>query len=104
MSSSGQVKSNWDGGLPLASLPDLRLQQLKHRSGGFRFETLASKLAEIQVTMVVMHAWSQVEHDTIYKMVVGGLPTDTMNRMLDGVNGLSTTTEILLDELEHNQK
>jgi hypothetical protein len=60
---------------------------------------LEDKLAEIQITTVVMHAWSQVEHDVIYKFSDDSHVTETMTRMLDGVNGLSITSEILLEEL-----
>lgn len=46
-----------------------------------------------------MHAWSQVEHDVIYKNPFKLPINATMMRMLDGVNGLSITSEIMLDEL-----
>lgn len=57
------------------------------------------KIAEIQILTVVMHAWSQVEHDIIYKNPHRILPNDTMIQMLDGVNGLSINSEIMLDKL-----
>lgn len=60
---------------------------------------VGSKTAEIQLSTVVMHAWSQVEHDIVYKTLSVGIPTERINRMLDGVNGLSITSEILLQEL-----
>ncbi|KAK3365532.1 hypothetical protein B0T24DRAFT_669777 [Lasiosphaeria ovina] len=54
---------------------------------------------EIQITTVVMHAWSEVEHDIIYKNRYGLPKSSRMNRMLDGTNGLAITSEILLQEL-----
>ena len=60
---------------------------------------LEDKLAEIQITTVVMHAWSQVEHDVIYKFSDDSHVTETMTRMLDTVNCLSITSEIWLEEL-----
>ncbi|KAI1375223.1 hypothetical protein F4677DRAFT_144362 [Hypoxylon crocopeplum] len=54
---------------------------------------------EVQITTVVMHAWSEV-HDIIYKNKYGLPVNSTMNRMLDGINGLSITSEILLEELQ----
>jgi ppGpp synthetase/RelA/SpoT-type nucleotidyltranferase len=47
-----------------------------------------------------MHAWSEVEHDIIYKNKFRLPENPTMNRMLDGINGLSITSEILLQELQ----
>lgn len=46
-----------------------------------------------------MHAWSQVEHDVIYKNPSRITVNDSIARMLDGVNGLSINSEILLEEL-----
>lgn len=63
------------------------------------FEFPERKIAEIQITTVVMHAWSQVEHDVIYKNPLRIPINDSMTRMLDGVNGLSINSEILLEEL-----
>ena len=66
---------------------------------GERFEFPRNKIAEIQISTVVMHAWSQVEHDVIYKNPYNIDVNDSMIRMLDAVNGLSINSEILLDEL-----
>ena len=84
--------------------PDLAvdLRDLRAEYSDIHFKDLEPKLAEIQITTVSMHAWAQVEHDIFYKMSSEMLPTATINRMLDGVNGLSITTEIMLEELERN--
>ena len=63
------------------------------------FEFPADKVAEIQITTVVMHAWSQVEHGVIYKNPYRISVNDTMARMLDGINGLLINSEIMLQEL-----
>jgi ppGpp synthetase/RelA/SpoT-type nucleotidyltranferase len=57
------------------------------------------RVAEIQIMTVVMHAWSEIEHDVIYKNPHRIDINDTIARMLDGVNGLSINSEILLEEL-----
>jgi ppGpp synthetase/RelA/SpoT-type nucleotidyltranferase len=45
---------------------------------------------EIQVITVVMHAWSEVEHDIIYKNKHRVPESSRMSRMLDSINGLSS--------------
>lgn len=63
-------------------------------------QNLWERRVEIQITTVVMHAWSKVEHDIIYKNPKR-LPLDALlDCMLDAVNGLSITSEILLQQLQ----
>ncbi|KAI1453485.1 hypothetical protein F4805DRAFT_461749 [Annulohypoxylon moriforme] len=59
---------------------------------------------EIQITTIVMHAWAQVEHDIVYKDSSELPPDESMNRTLDAINGLSITSEILLEELARNMQ
>jgi ppGpp synthetase/RelA/SpoT-type nucleotidyltranferase len=55
---------------------------------------------EIQVGSLLMHAWSEVEHDLIYKPDTGDvLPEE--HAILDEVNGLVIAGEIALERL-HN--
>ena len=49
-----------------------------------------------------MHAWSEVEHDLIYKNRYQLPPDPTIDRMVDAVNGLAITNEILLQQLQEN--
>jgi len=59
---------------------------------------------EIQLGTVVSQAWAEVQHNIIYKNP-DGLPygsTPTMTRILDAINGLAITTDIMLVELEQN--
>lgn len=54
---------------------------------------------EIQVASVLMHAWSEVEHDLVYKPFSGKL-TDEELSILDEINGLVLTGEIALGRLQ----
>lgn len=54
---------------------------------------------EIQVASVLMHAWSEVEHDLVYKPLTGGI-SDRELVLLDQLNGLVETGEIALELLQ----
>lgn len=54
---------------------------------------------EIQVASVLMHAWSEVEHDLIYKPLQGSLSYEEL-AILDELNGLVMTGEIALERLQ----
>jgi len=53
---------------------------------------------EIQVASVLMHAWSEVEHDLIYKPLSGNL-SDDEHSILDELNGMVLSGEIALERL-----
>lgn len=53
---------------------------------------------EIQVASVLMHAWSEVEHDLIYKPLNGGLSLAEYE-ILDELNGLILAGELALKRL-----
>ena len=57
-------------------------------------------LIEIQVASVLMHAWAEVDHDLVYKTLTSGSPSRQELRLLDAINGLAHTGEILLQELQ----
>lgn len=59
----------------------------------------ASTPIEIQVASVLMHAWSEVEHDLIYKPASGSLSEDEY-AILDELNGLVLAGEIALERLQ----
>ena len=65
-------------------------------------EHLKSLRVEIQVGTVVTQAWAEVQHNIIYKKSTGILSTPSMKRMIDGINGLAITTDIMLRELEQS--
>jgi ppGpp synthetase/RelA/SpoT-type nucleotidyltranferase len=54
---------------------------------------------ELQVASVLMHAWSEVEHDLIYKPLSGEL-SDEEHAILDELNGLVLAGEISLERLQ----
>lgn len=54
---------------------------------------------EIQVASVLMHAWSEVEHDLIYKPLQGTLSQEEYV-ILDELNGLVMAGEIALERLQ----
>lgn len=54
---------------------------------------------EIQVASVLMHAWSEVEHDLIYKPLQGTLSEEEL-AILDELNGLVLAGEIALEHLQ----
>src|SRR5205807_113032 len=54
---------------------------------------------EIQVASVLMHAWSEVDHDLAYKPLQGRLSEDEY-AILDELNGLVMVGEITLEQLQ----
>jgi ppGpp synthetase/RelA/SpoT-type nucleotidyltranferase len=59
----------------------------------------ASANIEIQVASVLMHAWSEVEHDLVYKPFEGRL-SDAEYLLLDQLNGLVLAGELALQQLQ----
>jgi ppGpp synthetase/RelA/SpoT-type nucleotidyltranferase len=59
----------------------------------------SNALVEVQVASVLMHAWSEVEHDLVYKPVHGSLSEDEY-AILDELNGLMIVGEIALERLQ----
>ncbi|MGC4990509.1 hypothetical protein [Nocardia salmonicida] len=56
---------------------------------------------EIQVASVLMHAWSEVEHDLVYKPLdEGDSPSDDERALIDQLNGLVHSGEIALERLQ----
>lgn len=59
----------------------------------------ANTPVEIQVASVLMHAWSEVEHDLVYKPEKGDLSSDEL-AILDEINGMVLSGEIALERLQ----
>jgi ppGpp synthetase/RelA/SpoT-type nucleotidyltranferase len=59
----------------------------------------ADAVVEVQVASVLMHAWSEVEHDLVYKPLGGNL-SDEEYAILDELNGLVLAGEIALERLQ----
>ncbi|MFJ7305514.1 hypothetical protein [Streptomyces sp. NPDC099088] len=58
-----------------------------------------SARVEIQVASVLMHAWSEVEHDLVYKPLSGDLSAQEL-AILDQLNGLVIAGELSLQMLQ----
>jgi len=72
-------------------LPDSSLNESQKR--------YSEAKVEIQVASVLMHAWSEVEHDLVYKPLQGKLSEEEY-AILDELNGLVLTGEIALERLQ----
>lgn len=57
-----------------------------------------NQIVEIQVASLLMHSWSEIEHDLLYKPVNGDL-TNEEQKILDEINGLVLVGEIALERL-----
>ncbi|KAI9809744.1 MAG: hypothetical protein M1825_000177 [Sarcosagium campestre] len=95
---SWQVVVEWKKDLPgpleSEDLPN-RLKSLRERMPkGFK-----SLRVELQVGTIVTQAWAEVQHNVIYKKPTDIRNTPTMKRMIDAINGLAITTDIMLREL-----
>lgn len=53
---------------------------------------------EIQIGTVVTQAWAEVQHNIVYKNPENILTTPTMKRIIDAINGMAITTDIMLKE------
>lgn len=60
---------------------------------------LQDQVFEIQVASLLMHAWSEVEHDLVYKMKTGQVSLDEYEA-LDEINGLMIAGELSLQRLQ----
>ncbi|MEE9648667.1 RelA/SpoT domain-containing protein [Enterobacter soli] len=54
---------------------------------------------EVQVASVLMHAWSEVEHDLVYKPMSGGISKEEL-MILDEINGMVISGNIALERLQ----
>lgn len=70
--------------------------KLKHEDATKRY---VDTTTEIQVASILMHAWSEVEHDLVYKPVSGNLSREE-HAILDEINGLVMSGEIALERLQ----
>ena len=59
----------------------------------------SSARLEIQVAPLLMHAWSEVEHDLVYKPLQGRLSEEEL-AIIDELNGLVLSGEIALERLQ----
>ncbi len=73
--------------------------QLKEESLDGNQKRYADARIEIQVASVLMHAWSEVEHDLVYKPLQGTLSDEEL-AIVDELNGLVLAGEIALERLQ----
>lgn len=73
--------------------------QLKDNSLQDTQKRYVNSKTEIQVASVLMHAWSEVEHDLVYKPLNGTLSEEEL-AILDELNGLVLAGEIALERLQ----
>lgn len=73
--------------------------QLREAALSEALKRYAEARVEIQVASVLMHAWSEVEHDLVYKPLQGALSEDEY-AILDELNGLVMAGEIALERLQ----
>jgi ppGpp synthetase/RelA/SpoT-type nucleotidyltranferase len=73
--------------------------QLREAALSKALKRYAEARVEIQVASVLMHAWSEVEHDLVYKPLQGALSEDEY-AILDELNGLVMAGEIALERLQ----
>ncbi len=69
------------------------------RMKDYNIKKYNESVVEIQVASVLMHAWSEVEHDLVYKPYSGDLSTVEL-QILDEINGLVLSGEIALERLK----
>lgn len=60
----------------------------------------SSALIEIQVASFLMHAWSEVEHELVYKPKIGKLTQEEISA-LDELNGLILDGEVIMEKLQN---
>lgn len=70
-----------------------------HLKGSIDDDTLTKQIIEIQVASLLMHAWSEVEHDLSYKQKKGEVSYDEYES-LDELNGLVIAGEVSLQRLQ----
>jgi ppGpp synthetase/RelA/SpoT-type nucleotidyltranferase len=86
--------------LVVQPLPEhLKLLEVRLNSLGVDPKSLR---VEIQVGTVVRQAWDEVNHNIIYKRDAHIPITPTIRRIIDAINGLAITTDIMLRELERS--
>lgn len=57
---------------------------------------------EIQVVSALGHAWAEAGHDVLYKTHAYGKPSTTEQRILDALNGLIVSGDLLLEQFRES--
>ncbi|KAL0939660.1 uncharacterized protein CTRU02_206270 [Colletotrichum truncatum] len=74
---------------------------IQHKSLDFDEHARGDRITniEIQIGSIIMHAWSDIEHDILYKPSGAGETSPDVVRMLDLINGIVMTGEVALQQL-----
>ncbi|CAF9938435.1 MAG: hypothetical protein HETSPECPRED_001070 [Heterodermia speciosa] len=63
---------------------------------GYGYE--AGDRFEIQVVCLLLHGWQEAQHDVQYKTIAYGVPSNAERRILDAINGISLSGDLLLEQ------
>ncbi|KAJ4302657.1 hypothetical protein N0V90_001546 [Kalmusia sp. IMI 367209] len=64
------------------------------------YNWLKDDQVEIQVVSALTHAWAEVGHDILYKSLADGRPSLEEERILDALNGLIQSGDLLLEQFQ----
>jgi ppGpp synthetase/RelA/SpoT-type nucleotidyltranferase len=76
------------------TMKSLKKEIRNHRASNWK----DNDKVEIQVVSALGHAWAQAGHDVLYKSFAYGEPTLQEKRILDAVNGIVLSGDLLLEE------
>ena len=63
---------------------------------GYGYE--AGDRFEIQVVSLLLHGWQEAQHDVQYKTIAYGVPSNAEQRVLDAINGILLSGDLLLQQ------
>jgi len=72
----------------------------KYATRGYRYSR--GDRIEIQVVSALGHAWAEAGHDVLYKTHAYGRPTIAEQRILDALNGLIVSGDLLLEQFRES--
>jgi hypothetical protein len=64
------------------------------------YSWLEDDRVEVQVVSALTHAWAEVGHDILYKSLADGRPSLEERRILDALNGLIQSGDLLLEQFQ----
>ncbi|KAH8707577.1 hypothetical protein GQ44DRAFT_816387 [Phaeosphaeriaceae sp. PMI808] len=73
---------------------------MKDSRGSEEYEPMPDDIVEIQVVSALTHVWAEVGHDILYKSHAHGPPTLQEERILDALNGLVHSGDLLLEQFQ----
>ncbi|OCK98258.1 uncharacterized protein K441DRAFT_693580 [Cenococcum geophilum 1.58] len=74
--------------------------RMKPDHGTEKYDWKATDMVEIQVVSAMTHAWAEAGHDILYKSMEGVASVEE-ERILDALNGLVQSGDLLLEQLHH---